>query len=664
MSLPEPSPLIKATGTQELDVKGQILTAGPMSVELDNGNLRYIRLNGVEVLRVVAFLVRDENWGTYAPVLRDLSVQQHADRFVVSYKATCQRGAQTLDYEARIEGHADGSLNFHGVATPQTDFLTARTGFVVLHPLEGVVDKPLKVEHVDGTVTDSRFPAHVNPDCPFRNVRALSHEALPGVWLRCEMLGDAFEMEDHRNWTDASFKTYVRPLSRPWPYTLPAGEAVEQSIRLSLTGTLPKPASTGAKPTSPRVSLGAVTSQRMPPVGLGMPAEEAPHALAKATLLKGLAPRFLVCHFDPRQHHGQALLKQYAQLSAQLHAPVTLEVVVQSLEGFAQELMQVASDCKAVGLAPDHVSVCPVGHLKSVLPGGTYPPAPDLEALYAAARKAFPAAALGGGMFSFFTELNRKRPPAQALDFITNTTCPIVHAADDRSVMETLEALPWQIQTAKHFSGGKPHHVGPSGIGARDNPHGATFADNPHNGRVCLAKMDPRQRGLFSAAWTLGYVATLVAAGVAHISMAAPTGPLGVMYRRDEHQAQPWFDDLPAGAAAHTVYPVYHTLASLNCASGHPLLAVNNSHPQHISTLAWKDRDGHRLLMANLTSETCHIDLQGFHQGATVGRLNAHSFVQATTNPQHFRQVSEWLSPLNSLELSAYEVVCVFQPGG
>ena len=29
------------------------------------------------------------------------------------------------------------------------------------------------------------------------------------------MSGDSFEMEDHRNWTDASFKTYVRPLALP-----------------------------------------------------------------------------------------------------------------------------------------------------------------------------------------------------------------------------------------------------------------------------------------------------------------------------------------------------------------------------------------------------------------------------------------------------------------
>src|SRR3546814_1455693 len=59
-----------------------------------------------------------------------------------------------------------------------------------------------------------------------------------------------------------------------------------------------------------------------------------------------------------------------------------------------------------------------------------------------AARRAFPGIALGGGMFSYFTELNRKRPPVGLLDFVSHATCPIVHAADDRSVIQTLEAIP------------------------------------------------------------------------------------------------------------------------------------------------------------------------------------------------------------------------------
>ncbi len=92
-------------------------------------------------------------------------------------------------------------------------------------------------------------------------------------------------------------------------------------------------------------------------------------------------------------------------------------------------------------------------------------------------------------MFSFFTELNRKRPPAQLLDFVHNTTCPIVHAADDRSVMETHRgaALPGDDR-ALASSARRRTASGPSAIGCRDNPHGATFTPNPDNERVCLVE--------------------------------------------------------------------------------------------------------------------------------------------------------------------------------
>lgn len=55
------SAAIKRCGTEKPDVIGGTLTAGPLSVELDNGYLRYLKVGGVEVLRALAFLVRDEN---------------------------------------------------------------------------------------------------------------------------------------------------------------------------------------------------------------------------------------------------------------------------------------------------------------------------------------------------------------------------------------------------------------------------------------------------------------------------------------------------------------------------------------------------------------------------------------------------------------------------
>ena len=649
MVMTTPSRAVKLTGTEQPDVIGQILTAGPMSAEFDNGNLRFIRVNGVEVLRAIAFLVRDENWGTYPATLSNLRVDQRKDSFSVSYRAQCTRLGQQIDYDATIEGKSNGSLVFRATAKPKRDFLTNRTGFVVLHPLQGVVGQAVKVEHVDGTVTNAKFPEQVNPDCPYRNIRALSHEPLPGVLARCVMEGDAFEMEDHRNWTDASFKTYVRPLAKPWPYTLPGGQEVRQSVTLSFSGSVPKTNKAG-KSGVVHIKIGAETERIVPPLGLGMPAEELDHALSQTELIKMLAPNFLVCFFDPRQNHGVTELSKCRRISEKIGTDVALEIVVQSLDDFVGELERVAEYVGMAGLKPSAVAVCPVGHLKSVLPGGTYPPAPDLDALYQATRAAFPKAKIGGGMFSFFTELNRKRPPVQGLDFITNTTSPIVHAADDRSVMETLEALPYQIETAKAFSGGLAHRVGPSGIGARDNPHGATYSDNPNNLRVCLAKMDPRQRGLFSAAWTLGYVATLARAGVSTISMGAPTGPLGMIYREAEH-TQPFFDDLEAVA----VYPVYHTMSALNRASGNPMVATSCSQNDKVACLAWREKEDTFVLIANLTADEQTIDLSGVPSGATLGVLDEDSYIFATTNAKMFRRAGKLLGE-SQIRLGGYAV--------
>ena len=52
------------------------------------------------------------------------------------------------------------------------------------------------------------------------NMRAITHEFAPGAKVDCRMEGDVYEMEDQRNWMDASYKTYVRPLAEPWPYTI------------------------------------------------------------------------------------------------------------------------------------------------------------------------------------------------------------------------------------------------------------------------------------------------------------------------------------------------------------------------------------------------------------------------------------------------------------
>ena len=652
MKATKPSRAIALCGTEQPDVPGRVLTAGPLSVEFDNGQLRYLRVNGVEVLRAIGFLIRDKNWGTATPAISNLKVDQRGDSFSVSFHADIRIDSQQLSYDAKIEGTKDGNLEFSGNAVPKTDFLTARTGFVVLHPLKGVAGFPVDIEHVDGRKVKSKFPELVNPVQPVLDIRSLTHEVAPGLKATVRMEGDTFEMEDHRNWTDASFKTYVRPLSRPWPYTLKAGEAVEQAIRVTLgAGTGKGGKAAAAK--SIEIKLGSISRDALQPIGLGMPAEEIEHAIAQLDLLKLAAPRFLICHFDPRRKHGLKELYGFRVLSEETGAEVALEVVVESVDQFKQELARLADMVTQSGIKLSSIAVVPAGDLKSVLPGGPRPPAPKLEDLYAATREAFPGIRLGGGMFSFFTELNRKRPPAKLLDFVVNTTCPIVHAADDRSVMETLEALPYQITTARSFIGNVPYSIGPSGIGCRDNPHGATWTPNPDNLRVCLTKLDPRQRGLFAAAWTLGYVATLAQTAIQGIAFGAPTGPLGIIYRKADHK-QPWYDQLSGPA----VFPAFHVIGGLTRNSGQKLVGAASSDSAKVQSLACsKVKGGTTLWLANLTAESQSVKLSGA-KGAIFGTtLDEDSFVAATTDPQGFQQ--SWKAMKNTLTLNPYAVAVI-----
>ena len=222
---------VRLFGTEEAVEPPRVLSAGDLSVEFEAGNLRYIRYRGFEVMRAVSFIIRDQNWATYNPHISNLEIEEGKGSFRVSYDALAKDAKQELRYSAKISGHADGRLSFSAEGEAVTDFLTNRTGFVVLHPIAGVAGASATVEEVSGKVIETRFPELISPSQPIFNMRAITHEFAPGARVTCRMEGDTYEMEDQRNWMDASYKTYVRPLALPWPYTLAKGQSFSNGIR-------------------------------------------------------------------------------------------------------------------------------------------------------------------------------------------------------------------------------------------------------------------------------------------------------------------------------------------------------------------------------------------------------------------------------------------------
>lgn len=594
-----PSRAVMQFGTEEPPAETRILTAGPLTAELDAGNLRYIRFGGREAIRAIAYVVRDQFWGTYSSGISDMEIDEGADRFTVTYRATCRGDGQSFSYRATITGTPTG-LSFEADGAGDTDFLTNRTGFVVLHGVEGIVGEPVTVEHVDGRIVETVFPETIDPDCPIRDIRALTHTVVPGVTVRCRMTGDTFEMEDQRNWTDASYKTYVRPLSLPHPYTLAAGETVEQAVRLDFDGAAPAAAGAGAAVT---VSVGEALGT-VPRVGMWVDAALIDAALLRVDAVGLLRPAFVNCYVDATGGATDRTFRAFAELGRALQAPLSLEAIVPD-DAAAATLTDLATLAGDAGCDFAEVAASLASDMGFVVPGTIFPDMKAFEVFYDAARAAFPGARIGGGNFVYFTELNRKPVPADRIDYVLHGTSALVHAADDRSVTETIECLPYVFNSVRARYGAKPYRVSPAGIGSRTSPFGNDPTPNPDAARVTMTDNDPRQRGLLGAAWHLGYVARAAEAGVDSLALGTPTGGFGLVHAPTDY-AQPWFDE------SGGLYPAFHVMRALYAGSGAVRYATRISTPRDLQALCFETADGRDLWLANLTGEEQPVEFDGF----------------------------------------------------
>jgi D-apionolactonase len=637
-------------GTSEVLPERIVLTAGPVSATLENGALRWIRLNGVEVLRGVAFLVRDQVWDTAAAEISDLHIEQGDSGFRVTFNALCRTGDGELPWSAEIVGEPDGSLHFVGTARPAKDFVTNRTGFVVLHPLDGVVGCPVEITHVDGTKRRMRFPALVDPEQCFLNVRAIAHEVGPGLWATCTMEGDAWETEDHRSWLDASFKTYVRPLSLPYPYTLKGGEDVTQSVTLIFSGPMPKARKASAGDMPVEVTLDRTGTARMPLIGLRAPLPWMKEAQAAAALVRAAGPQLVNGRIDPRAGHGVNEMKALGDLASAVGAGLTLELVVPCRREPAAELADMAAQLKESGVRPESIVVAAAEDRIRQEPGPPPPPLALLGEIYRSARAAFPDAIIGGGTFCFFAELNRNWPPIGLIDYVTHMSCSVVHASDDRAMTENLESYQHIARTVRAFAGTTPYRAIATGIGLDAEPTGKP-APNPDNGRHTLSGSDPRHRGLFGAAWMLASIGELARAGATAVSPAELVGGAGIVHCRLPNR-QPWFDTVDSGS----VYPAFHVVSAMARAAGRACVEAASSDRTRIATLSFGEADGGMSLwLANLRDAPQQVVLPEV-ANARVARLDESTFEEAATDPA-FLQSNLTALASNKIEIGAHGVV-------
>jgi hypothetical protein len=182
-------------------------------------------------------------------------------------------------------------------------------------------------------------------------------------------------------------------------------------------------------------------------------------------------------------------------------------------------------------------------------------------------------------------------------DYLTHGTSAIVHAADDASVLETLEALPQVFADARRIAGSRSLRLGLVSIGMRSNPYGAGLSDNPDWGRRTMTARDPRQKGLLAAAYAVGAASAAAEAGAEALALAAPAGPFGIV--EEDGSAR----------------PILHAVAALHAAAGQGVRVETRG---ALLGLSW---DGGAILAnASLASVTVPVP---FPTGALLGATNA-----------------------------------------
>lgn len=566
------------------------LSAGLWSANLsEEGALSRVSWNGVEILRGLSVVVRTNTWLTAVPTSQ-VHVDSKASSFTVKISARNTADGVDFSWNGEIYARQDGEFSFSFVGHSHGVTSTNRIGLVALHSLNWAGRKCL-LTHSDQSKEATSYPSLVSPHQPMKDIACLSQEIIDGHELNISFSGEVFEMEDQRNWTDASFKTYSRPLEWPFPYELTDGEKVEQKISLSVSpGTRPNSTQRQYREDSASPSITAPAKNSLlpwPQIGVSSRRDTNIEDVAKAW--PHLAPRHLrvdvVCNESGLQ--GGELVDQA------LSRKIPLELAVH-LGSDGQKALQ-----KLVTILNSRPidAVC-IYDLESP---STTPAA--MRAFNQIMRPQLPPETpLLVGTDDNFTELNRNRvhPLTLHATGLTFGLNPQVHDSSETAIIETAEAIPAILATAKSFSDDAPLAISPMVFKARRN----IYAPGRKIDRLGRDddSVDARLGSPFSAVWLMSTLATLIEGGVSRVTLDEIVGPAGIMTPAGDLSGSPspfasivqWFTTQRSGLVIHL--------------SGHP----------HLVIIYGENDNGASYAIANTSSSPSIITVAGNRKHTNV----------------------------------------------
>lgn len=566
-------------------------SAGPVKGIFDPniGFLRQVRLGDHELIRGIYMAVRDNRWKTLPIDLEIIHSDIGIDTFEIQFSCINKMNDAEFHWTGTISGDEMGTIRYAFTGTSQTDFERMRLGLCLLHAENECAGKNLSVTHTNGTKEETSFSNTVAPIAPepVVDIKALKYEAAPGVQVEFSFTGDAFEMEDQRNWTDASFKTYCTPASLQRPVLVKKGDMVSQSIKMELHGETKRifPIIIGR---APQFNISTTPVLSIPPIGLNVPPFAESLSEQQVNLLKKLNLSHLRADLLPENSHWKSHLENLAQQSRALNLPTHIALTEESPD--ESNIKELKDECDKLGIKPSVIQL--IGMKGKVLSEE------KIEAIKPSLSQHFPDAQFGVGSDKDFAQVNASRHLSKSQLHPVYGICPQVHAFDNLTLIENLTG---QCRGVECLQDWWPQTPMIASVHLHRYPGARVLYDQS----LAEKEWDSRHPSLFGATWTLGSLSKLIETNNTHsITYFETSGLRGVLAPNKSNLIPESFRTIPGSP-----YPLYFVLKSI--LSAKKALKTLSSHPWQTQGITLLDDANKRtIIITNFSDKETGIKVK------------------------------------------------------
>ena len=378
---------------------------------------------GQEILRQIFVSVRDRHWREISPTEWNCSV--HEARREIGIVARHVSELVDFAWAGTLEVNPNGrTLRFSFEGKAKRPMEICRLGLIVLHPVDATRGAQMSTRGPEGAqsviVSEMIAPQPIVDGYPRAMTPPFDSLTLARAdigRLELKFGGDLFEIEDQRNWGDASFKTYCTPLKMGFPRRVESGTHIAHRLDVEF---------------SPAARLSAATQDRFecprgtfPPIGC----ERSGRSVTEAAAL-----HWHHVHIDPGELPAGEALTQAAD--------VPLEIGVDSVgcEDPPPALLSWIYEHR--------------GRVARLLLYGPEISAPSLAVLDRWRRvlddQGDEALPLFAAVRGYFLEFNRGTGEPQGAIGLAFPLTATVHANDPMTIAENVATIADIAQTARH----------------------------------------------------------------------------------------------------------------------------------------------------------------------------------------------------------------------